>query len=100
MREIVTGQTVISRPHKNDRPRVERFLVLLSVIFFLSRAAFASGEGSAEEQKARALKNLSLEQLSNIEITTTNKAPANAFRTPAAVFVITGEDIKRSGATS
>jgi iron complex outermembrane receptor protein len=46
-----------------------------------------------------ALKTLSLEELSQIEVTTPSKEPVKAFRTPAAVYVITGEDIRRSGAT-
>jgi iron complex outermembrane receptor protein len=46
------------------------------------------------------LKNLSLEDLSKIEVTTPSKAPQSAFGTPAAIFVITSDDIRRSGATS
>ncbi len=46
-----------------------------------------------------ALKNLSLEELSQIEVTTPSKEPVRAFRTAAAIYVITGEDIRRSGAT-
>ncbi len=46
------------------------------------------------------LKNLSLEQLSQIDVTTPSKEPQSAFRTPAAIFVITGEDIRRSGVTT
>ncbi|SPF38466.1 TonB-dependent receptor, plug [Candidatus Sulfopaludibacter sp. SbA4] len=48
----------------------------------------------------QALKNLSLEDLSQIEVTTPSKEPTKASQTPAAIFVITGEDIRRSGATS
>ena len=43
---------------------------------------------------------MSLEQLSQIEVTTPSKEPEKAFRTPAAIYVITGEDIRRSGVTS
>jgi len=46
------------------------------------------------------LKQLSLEQLGNIEVTTVSKDPRSVQKTPAAVFVITQEDIRRSGATS
>ena len=45
------------------------------------------------------LKDLSLEQLSQIEVTTVSKELAPAFRTPAAIFVITQDEIRRSGAT-
>ena len=33
-------------------------------------------------------------------MTTPSKEPEKAFQTPAAIYVITGEDIRRSGATS
>ena len=43
---------------------------------------------------------MTLEELSQIDVTTPSKEPVKAFQTAAAIFVITGEDIKRSGATS
>jgi len=46
------------------------------------------------------LKQLSLEALGNIEVTSTSKEPETLRRTPAAVYVLTSEDIRRSGATS
>jgi iron complex outermembrane receptor protein len=46
------------------------------------------------------LMNLSLEQLGEIEVTTASKEPEQGWRTPAAVYVLTQEDIRRSGATS
>jgi iron complex outermembrane receptor protein len=46
------------------------------------------------------LKQLSLEQLGDVEVTTVSKDPQQVLKTPAAVFVITQEDIRRSGATS
>jgi iron complex outermembrane receptor protein len=46
------------------------------------------------------LKQLSLEQLGDVEVTTVSKQPQQLQQTPAAVFVITQEDIRRSGATN
>jgi iron complex outermembrane recepter protein len=46
------------------------------------------------------LKQLSLAQLGNVEVTTTSKEPETVWRTPAAIYVITQEDIRRSGASS
>lgn len=46
------------------------------------------------------LKSLSLEQLGEVEVTTVSKQPEEIWQTPAAVFVITHDDIRRSGATS
>ena len=46
------------------------------------------------------LKDLSLEELGNIEVTTVSKEPERVLNTPAAIYVITQEDIQRSGATT
>ncbi|HEV2098503.1 MAG TPA: TonB-dependent receptor, partial [Stellaceae bacterium] len=43
---------------------------------------------------------MSLEQLMQVKVTTATKAPQPWFSTAAAVFVITEEDIRRSGATN
>ncbi len=45
-------------------------------------------------------KTMSLEQLTQIDVTTLSKEPERAFQTPAAIYIITGADIRRSGATS
>ena len=50
-----------------------------------------------EEQQ---LKSMSLEQLGNVEVTTASKQPEEVWKTPAAVFVVTSEDIQRSSATT
>src|ERR1700753_2322442 len=44
------------------------------------------------------LKTLTLEQLGNIEVTTVNKEPEVLWKTPAAIYVITQQDIQRYGA--
>lgn len=46
------------------------------------------------------VKKLSLEQLGNIEVTTASKEPEEARKTAAAIYVITHDDIERSGVTS
>jgi len=46
------------------------------------------------------LKHLSLEQLANVEVISASKEPVTVARTPAAIYVLTSEDIRRSGATS
>jgi iron complex outermembrane recepter protein len=46
------------------------------------------------------LKSLSLEQLGNIEITTQSKEPTQVWNTPSAIYVLTQDDIRRSGATT
>jgi iron complex outermembrane receptor protein len=72
------------------------FLVLLSGLVVASRA-----ESSPETQPTdEPLKQLSLAQLGNVEVTTASKEPEEVWKTPAAVFVLTQEDIRRSGVTS
>lgn len=44
------------------------------------------------------LKNMSLESLASVEVTIASKTPQKVSSTPAAVYVITGNDIDRSGA--
>lgn len=43
---------------------------------------------------------MTLEQLGNVEVTTISKGPERMQQIPAAVYVLTQEDIRRSGATS
>ena len=59
----------------------------------------SQGDGSAPAVP-EALKRLSLEELSQIEVTTPFKQPVKALLTPAAIYVVTGDDIRRFGATS
>ena len=75
------------------------------IILFLSFAAFLSlaAEGNAQQPDPGSegrLKGLSLEQLGNIEVITASKSPVKLSQTAAAVYVITQEDIRRSGVTS
>lgn len=44
------------------------------------------------------LKQLSLEQLTQLEVTSVTKEPVPAFQTPAAIAVLTDADIRRAGA--
>ncbi|HWF04113.1 MAG TPA: TonB-dependent receptor [Candidatus Angelobacter sp.] len=60
-------------------------------------AAFAQGPNADADNP---VKKLSLEELGNIEVTTASKAPEEARKIAAAVFVITHDDIERSGATT
>jgi iron complex outermembrane receptor protein len=46
------------------------------------------------------LKQLSLAELGNVEVTTTSKEPENVWKTSAAIYVVTQDAIRRSGATS
>jgi iron complex outermembrane receptor protein len=75
--------------------------ICLVLILFLSvdRQSWAA-DSQTPQANGGNLKQLSLEQLGNVEVTTVSKDPQQVQKTPAAVFVITQEDIRRSGATS
>jgi iron complex outermembrane receptor protein len=57
---------------------------------------------AAEGQPVRLaeLADLSLEQLTNITVTSASRREERLIEAPAAIFVLTAEDIRRSGATS
>lgn len=55
---------------------------------------------SVSAQTTEELKRMSLQDLLGIEVTTVSRVPESTATVPAAVYVITGEDIRRSGATS
>ena len=59
----------------------------------------ASGAFAADAPHPRDLADLSLEELANIPVTSVSKHPEPLADAPASIFVITAEDIRRSGAT-
>jgi iron complex outermembrane recepter protein len=103
---------------------VDTTLAMLCVfsIAALSRRSWASNVPSAQEQqpslaakagKSRKKKSkkkqhkvekrlgtLSLAELGNIKVTSVTKEPEEVWRTSAAIYVITQEDIRRSGVTT
>lgn len=63
-------------------------------------AALAAFAANAQTGKPSDLADLSLEELANLEITSVSRRPERLSDAPASVFVITGDDIRRSGATN
>jgi iron complex outermembrane receptor protein len=59
-----------------------------------------AGTAVADDSSTSALKSLSVEDLMNIEITSVSKTAAPLSAAPAAIYIITHEDVIRSGATS
>ncbi|HEX3730939.1 MAG TPA: TonB-dependent receptor, partial [Opitutaceae bacterium] len=56
--------------------------------------------GEAVADNATAYKQMSLEQLMNLDVTSVSREPERYAEAPAAIDVVTGDDIARSGATS
>jgi iron complex outermembrane receptor protein len=76
-------------------------ILLIAVFLSLSFTGLrAHAENTSSNQSGNPVKQLSLEQLGNVEVTTATKEPEQLGKTSAAIFVITQEDIQRSGATS
>jgi iron complex outermembrane recepter protein len=74
---------------------------MLWSLFAASLVNMGWAEGSEGGQDSSLpLKHLSLEQLGDVEVTTASKEPEQVWRTPAAIYVLTQDDIHRSGATS
>ncbi len=83
--------------------------LLFSVCFTLLAAASAFANpianGQTENQMAdnapqQDLKQMTLEQLGEVEVTSFSKAPSPLHNTPAALYVITHDEIVRSGVTT
>jgi iron complex outermembrane recepter protein len=71
------------------------------LVISLPHLLWASAELSEVDQSSQnPLKQLTLEQLGNLRVTTATREPTEVWKTTAAVYVITHEDIQRSGAGS
>ena len=75
-----------------------RKLIVLLLPYTLAQAA--SDFESTNLLAANMLANLSLEELSAIEVTSVSKSSQSLRSAPAAVSVVTSEEIRRSGATN
>ena len=75
--------------------------IALCWLLVISTAVSSRAGGADQDQSnGTTLKLLSLEELGNVEVTSVSKDPRQVMKTPAAITVITQEDIRRSGATS
>ncbi len=86
------------------RTGLVRALLLATLLCSPAPVRCQSGATPPNSQVAgpgsKPLKDLSLEELGKIEVTSFSKAPIELRATPSALYVITSDDILRSGATS
>src|SRR5579864_6333685 len=68
--------------------------MLFIFLFFFEIPLFS------QQQSGKNLAQASLEDLLNIEVTSASRKEQKLSQVPAAIFVITQEDIRRSGATN
>src|SRR5687768_11954752 len=59
-----------------------------------------SAQAAVQPMRVADLADLSLEQLAQVSVTSVTRRPERLAEVPASIFVITQEDIRRSGATS
>jgi iron complex outermembrane receptor protein len=77
-----------------------------AAVTLLTCALIAQGNGRAyaaapaDTSTAGNLKQLSVEDLMNVEVTSVAKEPQKLLQAPASIQLITAEDIRRSGATT
>jgi iron complex outermembrane recepter protein len=78
--------------------RIQASLIAASLLVLgpIASSAQTQNPGAPENP----LKQLSLEQLGSIEVTTQAKAPVEVWKTTAAIYVITQDDIHRAGVTT
>jgi iron complex outermembrane recepter protein len=81
--------------------RRSRFRWLAANLLAACPVAFADSTLVAEPPPAAAdIADLSLEELANIQVTSVFRRPERLADAPTSIYVITNEDIRRSGATS
>jgi len=74
--------------------------MFLAVLALVISAGTAGAKAQETTPPPSALKNLSLEELMDIEVTSVSKHPEKLSETASAIQVITAKDIRRSGASS
>lgn len=88
-------------PTDNGRKTPVAITCAIFSLLLIGVAVESRGDSSQQDQAAPVrLTQNTLEELGQIEVTTTSKEPVKVSRTPAAIYVITQEDIRRSGATN
>lgn len=80
-----------------SRSSIQRSTLLF--FFFLFCCSALTRAEDPDQTGGNPVKRLTLEQLGDIEVTTVSKEPERVMNASAAVYVITQEDIERSGAT-
>ncbi|HEX3319592.1 MAG TPA: TonB-dependent receptor [Terriglobales bacterium] len=75
-------------------------IIAFTLFFSIHPPAIAHPNTTGSEEAQNPFKQMTLEQLGQIEVTTASRGPEPVLDTPAAVYVITQEDIQRSGATT
>jgi iron complex outermembrane receptor protein len=78
------------------------FVCVVALLVSTASAVRATPNQDAQsaQDSSEQLKQMSLAQLGDVSVTSVSKEPEKAHQAPAAVYVLTQEDIRRSGATN
>lgn len=79
---------------------IQKKFMRLKILVFIIVSCLAGFSIAAEESIDRHLLDFSIEELMNIEVTTASRRSQKLTEVSATIFVITQDDIRRSGATS
>src|SRR5262245_7147913 len=94
---MLTTEQVGGRPAGNAFRSLSPSLCLVLIL------AGPNGSSAQEAKPANpvsALKQMSLEELMDIEVTSVSKRPEKLLEAASAIQVISGDEIRRAGATS
>jgi iron complex outermembrane receptor protein len=94
----VATRVTIQADKLSPAKSIWRSIVVMVLLVVAGVAAESQADPQTIPKADEPLKQLSLADLGTVEVTTASKEPEAVWKTPAAVFVITQEDIRRSGA--
>ncbi|MDP3910879.1 MAG: TonB-dependent receptor plug domain-containing protein, partial [Gemmatimonadales bacterium] len=84
-----------------SQPSPARKVLYLGILLASVGLASSAGPALAQQRDSlAALKQLTIDQLMNVEVTSVSRRPEPLSKTASAIQVITREDIRRSGASS
>jgi iron complex outermembrane recepter protein len=87
-------------PLRTDRLQAPALALWLLIATFLSAPARSDAQPSQMVEAPKALKQLSLDELFDLEVTSVSQKPESVSKTAAAIHVVTAEDLKRMGVLS
>ncbi|HZS46539.1 MAG TPA: TonB-dependent receptor [Blastocatellia bacterium] len=93
----------VSRAFSNPRPYgsiINRIRIANIVIAVAITLATSTGLFAQQQQSSKDLTDKSLDELMSVQVTSVSKKEQSLFTTPAAVYVISQEDIRRSGSST
>lgn len=82
------------------RPVIALGPMVVAVCFVLDAAGAAAADAASGSKSAADFSRMTLEELTNIEISSVSKRAERLIDAAASIYVITREDIRRYGATS